>query len=180
MATKKVVLFIFLFFFISITTLSFNVTHNYTCYSLAHIYANNEYAPPELITPDNGTVIERGDLVTFKWTNVENVANYTLLIDTATNFSTSNLIKVEGITETEYTLNTSNMAYGEWYWKVIAVYDDGQKASSEILTFYIDPKRENPPGMISILDVLLAMFLGPIPLLVIAIILKRRKGKESK
>ena len=136
------------------------------------------HTAPELLAPENDSVFVKGDVIIFKWTSITNVSNYTLMLDRNKDFNTSELLKIDGIIGTEYNLSTDDMDLGRWYWCVAAVYDNGTVKYSDVWIIHIDPKR-TPPGMISILDVLLAMFLGPIPLLVIAVVLKRRK-KESK
>jgi len=144
-----------------------------------NIVMDKNTSAPTLISPKNGTVFFKDDgLIFFNWTSVKDAVNYTLLVDLAKNFSTSNLIKVEGILETEYALNTSDPSYGEWYWRVCAVYSDGKKAYSDISIFYIDPKRDSII-FISIADVLIGMIPFMI-LIMIALILHYKEKKKQQ
>ena len=142
------------------------------------IVLNENSTIPSLIAPSNESEFIKGELITFEWSAVENVSNYTLLIDMAKNFSTDYLIKIQGIHELEYTLNTTNLSYGIWYWQICAIDKNGQKTYSETWTFGINPKRtllyETMP-----INIIIGFLIMPVSLIILAGILKYKHKKQS-
>ncbi|MCD6514799.1 MAG: hypothetical protein J7L07_07730 [Candidatus Odinarchaeota archaeon] len=98
---------------------------------------------PILIHPKNSCTIEEYHPIIFRWTDVNGVKNYTLQIDTTKYFNSSELIEIRGINGTEYTLG-GGLSFGLWYWRVCAIFEDGQVAYSEIRCIKVIPEREIP------------------------------------
>ncbi|MHA1470781.1 MAG: hypothetical protein ACTSSP_09505 [Candidatus Asgardarchaeia archaeon] len=93
---------------------------------------------PVLISPENACIVEEYRPITFKWTNVSKAKNYTLQIDMSRHFNTSYFIEVAGLNTTEYTLK-SGLSFGLWYWRVYAIFEDGQRICSEIRNIIVTP-----------------------------------------
>ncbi|MGQ4833804.1 MAG: hypothetical protein ACP6IS_07900 [Candidatus Asgardarchaeia archaeon] len=92
---------------------------------------SNNVTAPILIYPENACIVEEHEPITFRWTDVTKAENYTLQIDTSKYFNSSNLIEIRGINDTKYTLK-EGLSFGRWYWRVCAIFKDGQVSYSEI------------------------------------------------
>jgi len=81
------------------------------------------------------------------WNNVLDAYNYTIELDTIDSFSSLELIKIEGVTSTEYTLSTP-LNENKWYWRVCAFDTSNNQGSfSESYHITIDvtiPTINNP------------------------------------
>jgi len=133
---------------------------------------------PKLISPENSSGIEIGDLITFRWSDVENTTSYTLQLDISKSFNTSNFLTIENINETEYVLNSSRLFLARWYWCVCAVYKNGSLVCSDIYTFSILPKRSMEP-LFTLTDLLIYVLLIPMTFIAVAQIIKYRERKKS-
>ncbi|MGQ4834706.1 MAG: hypothetical protein ACP6IS_12545, partial [Candidatus Asgardarchaeia archaeon] len=92
---------------------------------------SNDVIAPILISPENACIIEEHESITFRWADVTKAENYTLQIDTSKYFNSSNLIEIRGINDTKYTLK-EGLSFGRWYWRVCAIFKDGQVSYSKI------------------------------------------------
>ena len=91
---------------------------------------------PHLESPENGTFIQSDYTITFRWTNVSDTANYTLQIDNSPFFNTTQLREIEGINDTKYAL-ANGLPSGDWYWRVYAVFYNGDIVYSEIWCIHV-------------------------------------------
>ncbi|MFW9889604.1 MAG: hypothetical protein ACFFER_15555 [Candidatus Thorarchaeota archaeon] len=105
-------------------------------------FLSDQLSAPQLISPSDDSNTE--DLrPLFKWTAVSNATSYTLQLDKASNFSTTDLIIVSGIETTNYTPPIA-LSPALWYWRVRAVNDLGPGPFSEIWRLGIIPERGVP------------------------------------
>ncbi|MFX1575339.1 MAG: hypothetical protein ACFFB0_21595, partial [Promethearchaeota archaeon] len=96
---------------------------------------------PTLISPNNGS-ITNDNTPTFSWSEVTVAVNYTLQLDTSIDFSSSDLITIDGIIPTEYELTTP-LSDGIWYWRVFAYNSDGDQGPfSDTRTLIVDTTSE--------------------------------------
>ncbi|MFW9967979.1 MAG: hypothetical protein ACFFEA_12570 [Candidatus Thorarchaeota archaeon] len=105
-------------------------------------FLSDQLSAPQLISPSDDSHTE--DLrPVFKWTAVSNATSYTLQLDKAENFSTTDLIIASGIETTNYTPPIA-LSPALWYWRVRAVNVSGPGPFSEIWRLGILPERGVP------------------------------------
>ena len=96
-------------------------------YELVYLAPAGAPTSPTLVNPTNGTtgVTLRP---TFEWLPVESATSYTVLVSTASNFS-STVVNQSGITGTSYTLGSDLVADTNYYWRVQSVNSNGSSLS---------------------------------------------------
>lgn len=99
------------------------------------------FPAPSLIFPENACTVEINHSTTFRWTSVNGAKSYILQIDTTKYFNSSVLIEVRGINDTKYTLE-EGLQFGDWYWRVCAVFNNGYIACSEIRLIIAAPRPD--------------------------------------
>lgn len=131
---------------------------------------------PIPVSPNDGSHIE-DTTPTFEWTESVGTTSYELQIDNNTNFSSDNLLTVENITSTTYTL-TSELAHGRWYWRVRAINASGESEFSAMMEIVLIPSRtDSSNDAILIVFASVAVILGFVALLYV---IMRYRGASTK
>jgi hypothetical protein len=109
-----------------------NGSGNYTIdpeavYDPIYLSAPGAPASPTLVNPSDGSTGVT-TAPTFEWLPVEGATSYTLLISTASNFS-STVINQSGITATSFTLGSNLNENTTYYWRVQATNSAGSALS---------------------------------------------------
>lgn len=96
-------------------------------YELVYLAPAGAPTSPTLVNPSNNTtgVTLRP---TFEWLPVDSATSYTVLVSTASNFS-STVVNQSGVTGTSYTLGSDLSASTNYYWRVQAVNGSGSSLS---------------------------------------------------
>ncbi len=96
-------------------------------YELVYLAPAGAPTSPTLVNPSDGTT---GVTLTptFEWLTVDSATSYTVLISTASNFS-STVVNQTGITGTSYTLGSALSQNTNYYWRVQAVNSNGSSLS---------------------------------------------------
>lgn len=96
-------------------------------YDLVYLAPAGAPTSPTLVNPTDGStgVTLRP---TFEWLPVDSATSYTVLVSTASNFS-STVVNQSGVTGTSYTLGSDLTASTNYYWRVQAVNASGSSLS---------------------------------------------------
>jgi len=101
---------------------------------------------PILISPLNNT-LTNDNFLTFRWTDIPDVRNYTLQFDTSPLFTSINFIEITDLPSNNFTTSLDD---GTWYWKSCATDLAGNRGFfSEIHSVTID---STPPDITTLMD----------------------------